>query len=203
MVKRKNKKTYCSRDWSILSSPQTLVGIIITLSGFIGATIIWPFIQEKSEHISLSAQIVSESFIMVDSLYLNLELKAELTNCTKQELKIKNFKCFHIKNNFFTKVGLSSKKSTEIRVTNFKESTRNTFKDSLPPNSSGEYLIFINVPTATNLIQKIRKYLEDNYYNISYKKFCEEFSIQPVTILLEARTNPTFNDDAVIRLFNK
>lgn len=198
--KKKKKRTYFASVWEQLKKPPTLIAIIISLSGIIIVNIILPYFKERSDHISLSAQIVTDSVVMIDSTYLNLELKAEIKNYTSHNLKIKEFLCYRLKHNILTKIGLSKGKDKIINVSNFCESEDNTYKNTFPPKSSGEFHVYINVPVP-DLIDNIKKYIENNNYYVTYSQLKRDLTFTKMDILLEVTTNPEFKDNTTIHLF--
>lgn len=200
----KRKKSYSRKIAEKIRQPAWLVnligGLIVMFIGFVCYNIIWPPIQRTYfNHVTLGATIRPNSTVMVDNNFLNLELKAQVTNHTKSNLKIDQFKCYFRQSNLWTFLRLASRNTGEIKVTNY-EAADEMAKGDLPPDAFGTYYVYINLPLRYR-IQEIKRQWEASNYQLFYDQLLSKVKLSPTDIALEIATNPRYTDDAVIHLF--
>ncbi len=204
---KKKKKSYSQKVAEKIGKPAWLVnligGLILIFVGFVLSNIIWPPMQRNFfNHVTLAPTIRSNSTLMMDKNFLNLELKAQVTNRTNSQLKIDHFKCYFRQSNLWTFLKLASRNTGEIKVTNY-EPVDEMAKGDLPPDAHGTYYVFINLPLPSYRTQEIKRQWEASNYQLTYEQLLSKVELTPIDISLEVSTNPKYHDDAVIHLFGR
>lgn len=203
----KKRKSYSKKVAEKIGQPAWLVnlisGLILALICFVCYNIIWPPIQKNIlSHVTLAPTIRPNSTLMMDKNFLNLELKAQVTNRTSSNLKIEYFKCYFRQSNLWTFLKLASRNTGEIKVTNY-EPVDEMAKGDLPPDAHGTYYVFINLPLPSYRTQEIKRQWEASNYQLTYEQLLSKVKLTPMDISLEVSTNPKYHDHAVVHLFSR
>jgi len=198
----KKEKKFGKSLWHFLIRQNVITSLIIAFLIFLCGNIIWPTISKTFfNHIRLAAVVRPSSTILIDGNHLNLELTCQLTNHTSFNIEIHQFRCYYRKNNFWTKLRFKNNRAGKVNVMNFESSTEIS-NENLPPEAFGIYNVYINIPLPEH-IEKITKQWYLNDYQLTYQQLIEKVALPEKDIVLVVKTNPDFEDDAIIHLFQK
>jgi len=194
-----NKQAYLK----YIKNPATVVGIIIAIFSFIFLNLIYPSLKRNYlEGISIIGGIQKKSTVIIDGPCLNLELEFKLINKSSFNIDIDTVECYYKRRNIFTRMfWFLDDKTGKLEVLNITPENEET-KTSLHPEDFERYKFYLNVPVP-NKINEIKQLWESNNYQLTYQQLMEKIPLSQQDIILVVKTKPEFEDDAIIRLFQK
>lgn len=203
--KKSNEKVQINKQAYIdhIKSPVFIFGIITAILAFAFLNIIYPSIKRNYlEGISVIGGIQKKSTVIIDGPCLNLELEFKLINKSSFNIDIDTVECYYKRRNIFTRIfWFINDKAGKLEVLNITPENEE-IKTSLHPEDFERYRVFVNVPIPDK-INEIRQVWESNNYQLTYQQLMEEIPLSQQDIILVVKTKPEFEDDAIIRLFQK